>query len=88
MMNSTAKKAQGLALAAAAAAMLSGAPVAAVAGDDAGKCMGANACKGQSACATANNACQGMNACKGQGFVMMSKDECEAAGGTYEPKNK
>jgi hypothetical protein len=31
-------------------------------------CPGANACKGQSACKTANNACKGQNACKGKGF--------------------
>jgi hypothetical protein len=32
-------------------------------------CSGANACKGQSACKSANNACKGQNACKGKGFV-------------------
>ncbi len=87
-MNSTAKKVQGLALAAAAAAMLSGVPVAVMAGDNVGKCMGANACKGQSACATASNACKGMNACKGQGFLEMTKAECDKAGGTFEPIKK
>ena len=34
------------------------------------KCVGANACKGLSACASATNSCKGLNACKGQGFVM------------------
>ncbi len=43
------------------------------------KCEGANGCKGQSACATANNACAGQNACKGQGFLELSQAECDAA---------
>ena len=84
----SAEKIQGLALAAAAAAMLAGAPVASMAGDDPGKCMGANACKGQGACATASNACKGMNACKGKGFLQMTKAECDKAGGTFEPMDK
>ena len=42
-------------------------------------CTGANACKGQSACKSANNACKGQNACKGKGFVMTgSSVECTA----------
>ena len=42
-------------------------------------CTGVNACKGQSACKSANNACKGQNSCKGQGFLEMSKKECQAA---------
>ena len=43
------------------------------------KCGASNACKGQSACKTANSACKGQNACKGQGFVMTgSSIECTA----------
>ena len=84
----TAKKLHGMALAAAAAAMFAGAPVAVMAGDAPGKCVGANSCKGQSACATASYACTGMNACKGQGFVEMTKEECDKAGGTFEPVKK
>src|SRR3954470_2136944 len=34
-----------------------------------GKCMVANACKGQSACKGGANSCKGLNACKGQGFA-------------------
>ena len=30
------------------------------------KCLGANACKGQSACKTKANDCQGKNSCKGK----------------------
>ena len=36
-----------------------------------GRCVGANACKGQSACATASNGCMGQN------FLTMTKDECD-----------
>jgi predicted nucleotide-binding protein len=42
-------------------------------------CAGVNACKGQSACKSANNACKGQNSCKGKGFLEMSKKECKAA---------
>lgn len=41
-----------------------------------GHCVGANACKGQSACKGAGNACKGENACKGQGFLMLTKSQC------------
>ena len=46
------------------------------------KCVGANACKGQSACKTASSSCKGQNACKGKGW-MESKDKaaCDKAGG-------
>lgn len=90
------KTLNGLALAAATAALLSGcnamqtksdgaeAKMKAAASDAAGKCVGGNSCKGQSLCKTASSACAGHNACKGQGFVMSSKADCDAAGGTYE----
>lgn len=45
------------------------------------KCIGANACKGMSACKTAKNACKGLNACKGQGIVMISAKSCMEQGG-------
>ena len=48
-----------------------------------GKCVGVNACKGQSACKTAGSACKGMNACKGNGFAMMTEAQCKAKGGAY-----
>jgi hypothetical protein len=81
----------GAAIAAAAAALLiAGSAISApmqVAADDAkGHCMGANACKGKSACKTANNACAGKNACKGQGFKEMTKADCDKIeGATFEP---
>ena len=41
------------------------------------KCVGANSCKGQSACKSAQNDC------KGKGFLLTkSKSACEAKGGT------
>lgn len=47
------------------------------------QCSGINACKGQSACKTANSSCKGLNACKGQGWLpTASAAECTAAGGT------
>ena len=48
-----------------------------------GKCIAANACKGQSACKSASNSCKGMNACKSQGFSMSSKAQCDAKGGKF-----
>src|SRR5262245_807135 len=48
-----------------------------------GKCMAANACKGQSACKGGASACKGLNACKGQGFSMASEAQCKAKGGAF-----
>jgi hypothetical protein len=48
-----------------------------------GKCMAANACKGQSACKSASNSCKGLNACKGQGFSMASEAACKSKGGAF-----
>jgi hypothetical protein len=46
------------------------------------KCLGANSCKGQSACKTATNDCQGKNACKGKGYIITEDAKsCEAKGG-------
>jgi hypothetical protein len=46
------------------------------------KCLGANACKGQSACKTATNDCQGKNSCKGKGYVITTDAKsCEGKGG-------
>ncbi len=78
------KTTSSLTLAAAAAAMFALAPISASAGDAEMKCVGGNACKGQSACKTASSECKGLNGCKGQGFVMATKAACEEAGGTIE----
>ena len=48
-----------------------------------GKCMAANACKGQSACKGGANACKGQNACKGTGFSMSSEKACAAMGAKF-----
>ena len=46
------------------------------------KCLGANACKGQSACKTKANDCQGKNSCKGKGYVITSDAKsCTDQGG-------
>jgi hypothetical protein len=77
----------GASMAAAVAALILtiGAPGASYADDAKGRCMGANACKGQSACST--NGCSGTNACKGQGFLELTKTECDKIPGTkFEPE--
>jgi uncharacterized membrane protein len=74
------------ALATAAAAVFSMAPVStAMAGSDAKvHCFGVNKCKGHNDCKTATNACKGQASCKGQGFVSMSKHACEEIGGSVD----
>lgn len=44
-------------------------------------CLGANSCKGQSACKSFNHDCQAMNSCKGKGFVLITEDQCKQKGG-------
>lgn len=79
----------GSSIAAAAASLILANVVAAptVFADEAkGRCVGGNACAGQSACKTATNACKGQNACTGQGFTQTTKDECsKIEGTTFEP---
>jgi len=82
----TAKKISGVALAAAAAAMFTVAPMNASAAEKPGKCFGVNSCKGQTACATATNSCAGQNSCKGQGWLKMTKSDCAAKEGRFEAK--
>ncbi len=76
-----ARKLTGLALATAAAGLFATAGIPAVYAKEAAKihCDGANACKGQSACQTASSACKGQNSCKGKGWLLLSKEECDAA---------
>jgi len=46
------------------------------------KCLGANSCKGQSACKTATNDCQGKNSCAGKGYIITTDAKsCAAKGG-------
>jgi len=76
----TTGKIGGAAVATAAALLFSSLAVSAARADEATvHCNGVNACKGQSACKSAQHACKGMNSCKGQGFLEMSKADCEAA---------
>jgi len=78
---STATKATGIAIAAAAATMFAMATIPAVQAQSAEvKCFGANECKGHSDCNTAKSA-KGQNACKGQGFKVMSEKACKEAKG-------
>ena len=81
MINS--KRAMGVAMAVAAAGMLSTAvPVFAGEGAKANvHCYGVNKCKGHNDCKTATNACKGHGSCKGQGFVAVSKEACDHLGG-------
>jgi hypothetical protein len=76
----------GAVLAAAAFALAMGglAPAPAHAEDAKVHCVGVNSCKGTSECKTASSACKGQNACKGKGFLITTKAECDAAGGTVE----
>ena len=79
-----------IAMAAAAAALFSTAPitVAQAASDANIHCFGVNKCKGHNDCKTAENACKGHAACKGHGFVTMSKHACEEIGGSVgKPKS-
>ena len=78
----TVAKTSQLALAAAAAAMFTLAPTSASLAEDNVKCMGVNACKGQSACKTAASGCKGMNSCKGKGFLLITESACKQQGGT------
>ena len=53
------------------------------------KCVGGNACKGQSLCQSAASGCKGQNACKGKGYVMTpTAKECVAAGGKPDTSKK
>lgn len=78
-MNAT--KASGAAIATAAALLFSSLAVSTASAAEEAQvhCTGVNACKGQTACKTANNECKGQNACKGQGWTEMTQKECDAA---------
>lgn len=73
------KTTTGMAVATAAAVLFgTGLVSTAFAGTDAKEhCAGVNACKGQSACKSANNACKGQNSCKGKGGCKASDNGCK-----------
>ena len=51
------------------------------------KCLGINACKGQSACKNVNNDCQGKNSCKGKGYLVTTDAKtCQDKGGRVGKK--
>ena len=49
------------------------------AGSEKGQCVGANGCKGKTACAAKDgaNSCKGQNACKGKGWIESTKAKCD-----------
>lgn len=73
------KKLTGLVIATAAAGLFATANISTAAEEAKVQCEGANACKGQSSCKTANNACKGQNACKGKGKAEMTQKACDEA---------
>ena len=86
MKSMTTRSIKKMSLAAAAAALFSAGVVPAVHAADGGstsvKCAGINACKGQSKCATAENACAGQNSCKGKGWLVVpTAAACTEKGG-------
>ena len=79
------KRALGIAMAVAAAGMLTTAAPS-FAGEKGASapnvhCYGVNRCKGHNDCKTAKNACKGQASCKGQGFVAVSEKACDHLGG-------
>ncbi len=82
------RRSTGLALATAAAMLFGTVAAPAVSAEEAKiHCNGVNACKGQSACATAKNACQGQNSCKGQGYLLLTQKDCDAARAKLDADN-
>lgn len=75
------KKAMGVAMAIAAAGMLTSAPVLAAKAEANVHCYGVNKCKGHNDCKTAKNACKGQGSCKGIGFVAVTAKACDHLGG-------
>ncbi|MDE1463888.1 hypothetical protein [Spartinivicinus poritis] len=80
----------GVAIAMAAASLISGcagpsksthSTAAATGKADLAHCYGVNICGGHNDCKTANNACKGQASCKGQGFVAMPTKACNDVGG-------
>jgi len=87
----TRRKFAAVALATAAAAVFTAAPISvaqAGKGHSDVKCYGVNKCKGYNDCKTASNSCKGKASCKGQGFVKMSSHACEKIGGSVNKPKK
>ena len=78
-------KTSGVAIAAAAAALLLGGATLSQAQTpmpEKVKCFGLNSCKGQGSCKTAMNECKGKNSCQGKGFMQLTATDCMAKGGS------
>jgi len=79
---------KGILIAGAAAALILSGAVGARADEKTGGdvyCSGINSCKGQGACAGANNSCAGENSCKGKGIVKTTAAQCKEKGGSVVP---
>ncbi len=88
-MKITAKSGATMAAAAAALVLAGGIGAPAAFAGEKGHCVGANACKGKSACKTADNKCAGHNACKGKGFTVTTEEECaKIEGAKFEKPEK
>ncbi len=78
-------KTTGIAMAVAAAGMLTGCnsyeTKTASAAPENVHCFGVNKCGGHNDCKTASNACKGQASCKGKGFVSTSAHACSEMGG-------
>lgn len=87
MMKQAKHKASGVALALAAAALVSGcqgsgsSKSASTAKVDLVECHGVNACGGHNDCKTSSNACAGHASCKGTGWLAMPAKACGDVGG-------
>ena len=80
------QKTTGVALAMAAAGLISQVPVETTLAESSSTvelshCYGVNICKGHNDCGTANNSCAGQASCKGQGFVGTTTKSCGDIGG-------
>ena len=51
-------------------------------------CMGVNSCKGQGACASADNSCKGQNSCKGKAWIETTAKQCTDQKGTIMKDEK
>ena len=87
MGNKTFPKKTGIALAIAAAGLMSGCATTTTSSantTDLVHCYGVNKCGGHNDCGTAENSCAGKASCKGHGFVAMPSKACGDVGGSIK----
>ncbi len=83
------KKKSKIMLAVGAATLIGGTIVSTASAEEpVGKCVGGNACKGQSTCGSSNNSCAGQNSCKGKGWIKTDAKTCAEKKGKFEPLDK